>query len=278
VPAASSNPSGPGGAPAALARACRERGDSLRVKLGAGCAVRVDPPFIAAGDLDPDRLAFFGEQVVRFAADAMWRQYFTRRPTDPIAILLFASGESYAAQAKRLYGDRDVPYYGYYKPSSRTLIMNISTGGGTLIHELTHALIVYDFAQVPDWFNEGLSSLHEQCNSAAWRRGELKGDVNWRLPELQKAIGAGKLRPLRELITVDDFRGEQESLNYAQARYFCMYMQSRGALGSFYKSFRNGYREDHTGLSYAEEVLGKRRIELIERDFVDWVMRLHWQP
>jgi len=156
--------------------------------------------------------------------------------------------------------------------------MNISTGGGTLIHELTHALIEYDFPAVPDWLNEGLASLYEQCNSEAWKRGELAGDENWRLPALQKAIADRQLRPLRELITRDDFRGAQETLNYAQARYFCMYMQKRNVLIHFYASFRDGFKEDRTGLSYVEEALGGRRLEVIDREFRDWVMGLRWHP
>ena len=238
----------------------------------------VDPPFVVAGDLPQHRLLSYGRHVIRHAAEAMWRQYFSNRPTEPITVLLFDSGEGYRAHAKRLYGDDRVPYYGYYKPECRTLLMNISTGGGTLVHELTHALIAYDFPEVPDWFNEGLASLHEQCDAEAWRRGELVGDVNWRLPDLQKAITAGRLRPLRELITADDFRGSLETLNYAQARYFCMYLQHRGVLAKLYRCFRDGHREDPCGLSFVEEVAGNRRIELIERDFLEWVARLRYPP
>jgi hypothetical protein len=158
------------------------------------------------------------------------------------------------------------------------MVMDISTGGGTLVHELTHALMEYDFPGVPEWLSEGLASLHEQCNGEAWRRGELVGDVNWRLPALQTAVRSQRIRSLRELMTAGDFRGAAETLNYAQARYFCMYMQDRGILVNFYRSFRDGFKEDHTGLSFVEETLGGRRIEVIERDFLEWVARLHGQP
>jgi hypothetical protein len=250
----------------------------LRAKLSRGFAYCVDPPFVVAGDLPQQRVKAYASQVVRHAAEALWQQYFTKRPTDPITVLLFDTAGSYRAGALRLYGDDKVPHYGYYKPEHRTLLMNISTGGGTLVHELTHALIVYDFPNVPDWLNEGLASLHEQCNSEAWRRGELAGDVNWRLPDLQKAVESKRLRPLRELILSDDFRGPQEMLNYAQARYFCMFMQQRGVLAKLYETFRDGYKDDRTGLSYVEDCLGRRRIEAIERDFLNWVVSLRYPP
>jgi predicted DNA-binding transcriptional regulator YafY len=54
-----------------------------------------------------------------------------------------------------------------------------------LAHELTHALIVYDFPDVPTWFNEGLGSLHEGCRI---ERTRIVGVPNWRLGPFQKAI------------------------------------------------------------------------------------------
>ncbi len=265
-------------AEARLTRACRRQGEVLRGQLGDQGNVYVDPPFVLGGDLSREQLVYWDQRVVRHAAEAMWRQYFTKRPTDPIVILLFGSERDYRRYARRDYGETAAPYYGYCLPEDRRLVMNITTGGGTLVHELTHALIDYDFPCVPDWFNEGLACLHEECEAQAWGRGALVGRVNWRLPALQQAMASGKLRPLRELMTMDDFRGPQETLNYAQARYFCMYVQTCGALARFYKAFRDGYRDDHTGLSYVEEVMGRRRLETIEREFLTWVRRLRYPP
>ncbi len=258
----------------ALSRACKQEAKRLARRLGKGFQVVVSTPFVLAGDQDRQTLVFWQDYVVGRAAEAMWRTYFKGRPSKPIVILLFSNGRTYRAQAKRLFGDTEVAYYGYFKVDERTLVMNIGTGGGTLIHELTHALMAEDFPDVPDWLDEGLASLHEQCESGAWKRGRLVGDVNWRLPALKRAIRSGELRPLRKLMIQDDFRGPLESLNYAQARYFCMYMQQQGVLVTFYKAFRQGYKEDKTGLSFAEEALGRRRIEAIEQDFLQWVMRL----
>ena len=41
----------------------------------------------------------------------------------------------------------------------------LATGGGTLSHELTHALMEADFPNAPGWISEGLASLHEQLGA-----------------------------------------------------------------------------------------------------------------
>ncbi len=263
---------------ASLRAACRERAAGLRATLGGGFEVGVGAPFVVAGDLPEDRLGECLSGVIERASAFLWKSYFVRRPNEPVTVLLFRTERSYRANAKALYGDANVPYYGYYKSNRRTMLMNLSTGSGTLVHELTHALMEWDFPEAPEWYMEGLASLHEQCDARRWREGELVGAVNWRLSELQKAIAAGRLRSLRRLMTSDDFRGAEESLNYSQARYFCMFLQRRGVLTEFHKLFRKGRKEDPTGLSFAEEVLGGRRIEVIEREFLQWVGELRYPP
>ncbi len=151
--------------------------------------------------------------------------------------------------------------------------MNIATGTGTLVHELTHVLIIYDFQAVPLWFNEGLASLHEQCRVLPDR---LVGLVNWRLPALQKAVRAGRLCPLRELITRNDSYGRQRGLNYAQARYFMMYMQKRGLLRKFYTYFHDNHTGKDAAVKAIEHVFDTD-LEKIESDYLKWVTTLHGQ-
>ncbi|MGC3967117.1 MAG: hypothetical protein QM775_07010 [Pirellulales bacterium] len=194
-------------------------------------------------------------------------------PTEPVSILLFADEPSYDRYAKALFGDEGISVYGYYKGDQRTLVMNISTGGGTLVHELTHALADFDFPQIPDWFNEGLASLYEQCRFLPDDRG-LEGLPNWRLPGLQTAIRDGKLRSLAQLIEDDDFRGANVGLNYAQARYFCMFLQERKQLEEFYRRFRATYKSDARGLAAAKGLFHPADWPDIDRKFQDWVMKL----
>jgi hypothetical protein len=238
--------------PARCAAAAKE----LRPRLGDECRVIVQSPFVIAGDLSEADLAAWHRRTIGPAAKAIGNCYTKTSPSQPITILLFSEEKSYRRNAERLFGDRSVSVYGYYKPTLRTMVMNISTGGGTLVHELTHALVDFDFPAVPDWFNEGLASLHEQCQFRADESGIdgpfIEGLVNWRLPALQKAIAEGRLRPLEELIGSNDFRGRLEGLNYAQARYFCLYLQEKGLLRKFYHAFRDAQKDDRLGLATAK--------------------------
>ncbi|KPK86483.1 MAG: hypothetical protein AMJ81_01160 [Phycisphaerae bacterium SM23_33] len=254
-----------------LAEAAQAQAKNILARMDGSFRAVVSPPFVVVGNLPENHLRRMAEDSVMAPARAMWRGYFQRRPTHVITVLLFRDGESYKLWAKKLLNDTRVPYFGYYKPAERIMVMNISTGTGTLVHELTHALIVYDFPGVPTWFNEGLASLHEQCYVMPDR---LVGDVNWRLPHLQTAIRQNKLRPLRELVTRDDFYGPQQGINYAQARYFVMYLQQQGLLKEFYGRFRRDGAEKGA-VKIIEEVLAAP-IEQVEADYVKWAATLRW--
>jgi len=268
---ASSAPAGPDRG--TLAARCRAEAQAIRNDSRAGLSVVVAPPFVVAGELPGADLARWTQRTILPAAERLLAKFFARRPGEPVVIYLFRDEPSYRRFAKDLFGDVDVPHFGYYKPKAHTLVMNIATGGGTLVHELTHALVDFDFPRIPEWFNEGLASLYEQCR---FDRQDIVGLTNWRLPALQRALAEGRLRPLGRLITAGDFHGPTEGLNYAQARYFCMYMQSEGVLERFYKTFRDRFERDPTGLRFVEEVFGGRSIEQIDRRYRAWLRTLRW--
>ena len=230
-----------------------------------------------AGDLDEAELEAWHRETIAPAMLAMSHELLDRLPSQPITVLLFSGESSYNHYAEKLFGDRSVSIYGYYKPSSRTLVMNIGTGGGTLVHELTHALVDFDFSEIPDWFNEGLASLHEQCE---FRDGEdgptIAGLENWRLPGLQKAIRAGRLRSLESLLTGDDFRGRQQAMNYAQARYFCLYLQREGLLPKFYRTARRMHADDPHAVGALAAVVPDFSWTELDRTFQDWVLTLEY--
>ncbi len=245
---------------------------AMLARLDGSFGAVVRPPFVVIGNMPARRVEAMASGSVVRPAKAMWHSYFRKKPTHVITILLFRDAKTYKHWAKKLFNNADPPYFGYYRPRDRTMVMNIATGTGTLVHELTHALIVYDFPAVPLWFNEGLASLHEGCRVLPDR---IVGVVNWRLPALQKAVRGKALRPLRELITRDDFYGRQRGLNYAQARYFVMYMQKRGLLRKFYKRFRDNHRGPDAAVKAVEHVFGAK-LERIESDYLKWVMTLRW--
>lgn len=233
----------------------------------------VRAPFVIGGDLEETELARHYDRTIGPAARAMACNYFDTPPDKPITVLLFSGEQSYNRYAQQLYGDEGISVYGYYKPHLRTLVMNIATGGGTLVHELTHALIDFDFPHVPAWFNEGLASLHEQCHIRPDETG-IDGLINWRLDGLQKALGAGRLRSLASLIGNDDFRGPQQTTNYAQARYFCLYLQEQGVLEDFYRCFRDSQADDPLGKRTVLELFPNRTWDDLDADFRRWAAGL----
>jgi len=252
---------------------CGDVAVQLRPALGPECSVIVRPPLVIAGDLPEAELENWHRNTIAPAARALASRYFTKSPTLPVTILLFASDTSYDRYAKHLFNEEGISVYGYYKPDRRTLVMNIATGGGTLVHELTHALIDFDFPQIPDWFNEGFASLHEQCRFLP-DDGGLEGLPNWRLPGLQDAVRQGRLPSLETMMASDDFRGRDVGLNYAQARYFCLYLQRRGLLEEFYRRFRAAHPQDPNGAATARSVFGEAAWKSVDRDFQAWVLTL----
>ncbi|HVC96670.1 MAG TPA: hypothetical protein VND64_23535 [Pirellulales bacterium] len=262
-----------------LETACRETAAEIAERLGEGCNAIVRAPFVLAGDLDLDELDHWHEETIAPAARAMASCYFDTSPNEPITVLLFSDRAAYDRQARSLYGDKGISVYGYYKPDERALLLNIGTGGGTLVHELTHALIDFDFPAVPDWFNEGLASLHEQCRIHRDEAG-IDGQVNWRLPGLQTTIRAGRLRSLEAMIRDDDFRGTEVGLNYAYARYFCLFLQSdqnprrRNVLAEFYSELRAHQASDPQGLNVVGRVFSDQSWAQLDAAFREFVLEL----
>ena len=214
--------------------------------------------------------------TVQAAATRITAQYLDARPDKPIVILLFSGQEHYRKACKEQLNMTEPPYFGFCRPEGggSLMVMDIKTGGGTLIHELTHALIAFDFPNIPDWFNEGMGSLYEQ---SGYEPGRLVGLVNWRLTGLQTALREKRLGSLEEL-TQGDFRGAKMGLNYAQARYLCLYMQNKGLLSGFYRAFRDGYEEDKTGLKFLKAAFAPQSLADVDAEWRKWVMTLRWPP
>lgn len=204
----------------------------LREELGDEYLAGIEGPFIVLGNIPAERFRQIMRYTIRACSQAMHKQYFEKKPDYTIRIYLFGDDASYRRTARKLWGDTDLSPFGYYKPSEKTLVMNIATGTGTLVHEMFHALVEPDFPEIPAWFNEGVASLYECCRVGEDR---LTGMMNWRFPRLQKAVRDDELVPLKRLVftSTAQFYGRGSDLHYSQARYFCMYLQKKGLLENF---------------------------------------------
>jgi hypothetical protein len=243
-------------------------------KLGGdGFAGAVHSPFAIVTDGDARAASRYMQFTVLGSTQRFQKQYMKAVADKPIVILLFHGQDSYRKACKDVLGVSKPPYYGFCRTSERLLVMDINTGGGTLVHELVHVMIGFDFPEIPDWFNEGMGSLYEQCD---YRENRLVGLVNWRLPGLQEAMAKGKLGKLEALPGVD-FRGANEGLNYAQARYLCMYMQEKGMLEDFYRTFRDRRDEDPTGLKFLKEAFAPKSLADVDKEWRAWVKTLKFR-
>lgn len=260
-----------------LALACAESAEHWASRLGTDCNVVTYAPFVIAGDLPLQELRHQYRATIHPSAQAIQATYCEKRPDAPIVVLLFENEVSYRRHSERLFAQKQVSIYGYYKPSTRTLTINLATGTGTLVHELTHALIDFDFPRIPLWLNEGLGSLHEQSRFVANKHDKtlrIEGLANWRLPILLTAIEDDQLGSVHELVQSGRFRGTDEALNYAYARYFCMFLQQRGKLTRLYTRLRGRIEQDASGAATLRELFPADSWQDIDRQFRAWVSQL----
>jgi hypothetical protein len=251
-----------------LNAACRSAADNLSQQLPAEWNVLVREPFVIAGDCRADELGRYHQQIISPTARALAVQYFDAHPNWPITVVLCSSDESYK-ECNQSLGERErSDYAGIYSRHEHRVIVNMGTGEGTLAHEMTHALAHADFPTLPEWLDEGLASLYEECEFSDDGL-RLLGSENWRGAVLLNALRAGKLRSIADLASQRFAEGDP-STDYAQARYFCLYLQQRGLLEPFYRKTRARAKEDLSGLQSLCDLMETDQIEAIDRDFQKW--------
>jgi hypothetical protein len=216
-------------------------------------------------------------RTVRWAVERLKKDYFKKDPLEILDIWLFKDKASYRKYTYEIFGDRPDTPYGYYSSDAKALIMNIATGGGTLVHEIVHPFVESNFPECPAWFNEGLGSLYEQSSS---RDGHIIGLTNWRLAGLQEALKKGTVPTFKALTstTTNEFYADDRGTNYAQARYLLYYLQERGLLVRYYHQFFANQAKDPTGYETLKKVLGltQRDMPAFEREWATYVLALRF--
>ena len=235
--------------------------------------VVIERPFVVIGDESADKVKQRAKNTVRWTVDLIKKQYFEKEPDHIIDVWLFADKESYEKYTKSIFDDKPTTPYGYYSPKHKALIMNIGTGGGTLVHEIVHPFVAANFPDCPAWFNEGLASLYEQAGE---KDGKIVGYPNWRLPGLQRAINAKAVSPFQKMCatTTGEFYGDEKGTNYSQARYLCYYLQEQGLLGKYYHEFVKNRKDDPTGYKTLQTVLGEKDMDDFQKRWEAIVMKL----
>jgi hypothetical protein len=248
----------------------------LRRRLPAGYQVAVEPPFVVVGNGSPSRVRDLAEGTVRWAVTLLKKSFFNRDPSRILEIWLLEDDASYRQATVDLIGRQPTTPFGYFDDKRGVLVMNIATGGGTLVHEIVHPFIDANFEQCPAWFNEGLGSLYEQ---SAERDGRIVGRTNWRLAGLQRAIRRGSLPSLRHLMhtTSAAFYEQDRGTNYAQARYLLYYLQEKDLLIRYYREFLAHGARDPSGYRTLISVLGTPDMADFQHDWENYVLGLRFR-
>lgn len=255
-----------------LTEACEVAADELRTKLPSDCRVIARTPFVVAGDVSEEELDRLHRDAILPVMNALWRCYFDRKPDQPITIVALSREETYREAAQGLDNYEPTAYAGYTQRGERRIVLNLATGRGTLTHELSHVLALFDFPEMPEWFDEGLAALHEE---AVFSDDGLilVGTSNWRMSLLRDALRQKKLPALESVIRTQSFRGEGEGLNYALVRCFCLYLQDRGLLSHYYRKFRSTVKDDPSGINTLCELLEVRSGDELDIEFRAWLQK-----
>lgn len=237
-------------------------------------SIVVQRPFVVIGDEPLQAVERHAEDTVKWAVDKLKQDFFTKDPNEILDIWLFKNADSYQKNTLLLFGEKPGTPYGYYSSAHKALIMNIETGGGTLVHEIVHPFMEANFPACPPWFNEGLGSLYEQSGEV---NGHIHGFTNWRLPGLQQAIKASQVPSFKSLTALDasGFYGDDnKGTNYSQSRYLCYYLQQQGLLIKFYREFHLNQKTDATGYQSLKKILGEPDMQKFKTKWQQYVLGL----
>ena len=206
-----------------------------------------------------------------------WRTLFQNRPQRPLYIVAVTAKDSakvFRGRAKGWYNAGANALFCSDMPVHKLLKTDV------VIHEFTHALHFADMMarhqQHPLWLIEGLATLFE----ASDRNGSVVPHHSYRLLVVQQAVQQRRDLPWKTLMSLDPGRFMRlAQLAYAQSRYMLFYMYEKGLLKRFYDEYtaKENYAGDRSALASFEVVFGKP-IELVERDWKQWVMKQKVPP
>ena len=247
---------------------------ALREKLPSeSFHIVIQRPFVVIGDESAAVVRQRADKTIKWAVDHLKQDFFEHDPADILDIWLFKDEDSYKSNVKAIFNDRPTTPFGYYSPAHKALIMNIATGGGTLVHEIVHPFMATNFPGCPSWFNEGLASLYEQCSEV---EGHIHGETNWRLQGLQTAIKKERISTFETLCgtTTAQFYEDPQGHHYGQARYLCYYLQEKGLLRKFYQEFSRNSRLDPTGYKTLQKILNEQDMAEFQKRWEEYTLKL----
>lgn len=149
-----------------------------------------------------------------------------------------------------------------------------------LFHEGFHQFLHPYLPRAPQWFNEGLGDYFGAAHHVMQPVEGMKILPNtWRLGEIKGGIGAGKVKPLKELLNMSQaelYDKSSVSMNYAQSWSFiyflCEYQDRRyfPLLGKYFNALRGGKSQDEAYKS----AFGDQDMDRIDQEWRAYIQKL----
>jgi len=237
--------------------------------------VILSKPFVIITDINTSSIRDETEEIVQLSIKTFKGLFFKNNPKNITDIWILKDRESYIKFNHAFLnstGRDDVA--GYYMRDKNALVLDITTGIGTIIHEMVHSFMDNNFPNAPAWFEEGLASLYEGTISTD---DGLVGDLNWRLPLLKETIRADKLKSFKLLSdtnTSEFYDDNSIAINYAQSRYLFYYLQEKGLLLEYYNTALANIKDDPTCYKSLQKVLKSKDMEKFTQEWKDYILGL----
>ncbi|HEX8790552.1 MAG TPA: DUF1570 domain-containing protein, partial [Polyangiaceae bacterium] len=255
------------------------RTDVARARFGQRTRVVVEGDAFVLVDADHGSAFDAGRSQVHRAVHALLTRAFPGPPDRAVTVYVFSTHPAYVAFSKQRFGidpephkPGDRPLYGYYQRPSREILMDGTTGWGTLTHEIVHPFIQRWFGgdgadrAAPEWLDEGIASLFEQPIYDP-RDGSIHGETDWRYTQLRDAIESPELGPQVHLESLFDMSDDAfdsrrdataQGLHYGMARFVCQWLDGQGKLWALFDDWRRAAAsgDDASGLTSFTRTVG----------------------
>lgn len=237
--------------------------------------VILSKPFVIITDINSSSAQNENKMIVELSIKTFKKRFFKNNPKNITDIWILKNRESYIKFNHAFLNStsRD-EVAGYYMRDKDALVLDITTGIGTIVHEMVHAFMDNNFPDAPVWFEEGLASLYE---GTMVNDNGLIGDLNWRLPWLKETIRAKKLDSFKLLsdMNVSTFYEDNSvSINYAQSRYLFYYLQEKGLLLKYYKIALANIKNDPTCYRSLLKVLKIKDMKEFQKEWEIYILGL----
>lgn len=174
-------------------------------------------------------------------------------PSEYYYVIYLVSDDTYLRRIARDIHNLDVDKatVGYSFGPDHSIVAWYENGEyGTILHELFHLSAERTFGDIPEWLDEGMAALYEQCDEREAERGNFVGVLNWSTNELRSDWS--ERPPLNSIVIAQQPNERRDPsglgtdedqasarLVFASERTFALYLQDTGVLQRVYMRMRS---------------------------------------